>query len=147
MGVAADQRVERPGDAADPPLERPFALVRLELAAEPAPLVSGQDAGDMRVHRPLRGRAEERRGRPDHPVAVVQPDDVVAGVFERPQDVRRHRRAVTHPHVVEQLRPGDDGLEGVERADVDAGRAHASSLAPAARGRAAPPARRDPAAA
>ena len=123
MGVAGDERIEGPRDVADVPRERPLALVLLEHAPEALALQPGKHPGDVRVHRPRRGRGEERDGCPDHAVAVVQPDGVVAGVRERAQQVRRHAATRSPPQTSASTSDAaNDLIDGLERADLDARR-------------------------
>ena len=67
VGVAADQRVEGPGDLGDAAQQRPGALVELEREADAAAGRRAGDPGDVAVQRVLGGRVEEADARADQP--------------------------------------------------------------------------------
>ena len=76
VGVAADQRVERPGDSAQPVVERPRPLVLLEGEADVAAAQPLLDAGDVAVQvGPALVGAEEAEGGADDlvPGTAIEP--------------------------------------------------------------------------
>ena len=88
LGIAEDQRVEGPRDGADPPLQRPCALVELErhpdtgtAAVVGHPRDVGVELGDL-AH-----AGEGDRGAGERSVLAEGPVDVVAAQVECPQHV------------------------------------------------------------
>ena len=123
--VAADQRVEGPGDLGDAAAQRPGPLVQLEGEPDVAAVQAGVDSGDVAVQGVLGRRVEEADAGADHPTAVERPAHVVAGLGEGAQQLDGHGRVgVAAPdrgeqphHVLEleelgDLAHGDSGGEG-----------------------------------
>ena len=119
--VAADQRVERPGDLRDPTAHRPGTLVQLEGEADVPPVQAGHDPGDVAVQGILGRSVEEADTGADQPAVVERARHVVAGLGEGSEQLDGDGRVgVTAPDRGEQ--PHDalelDELGGLAHRDA-----------------------------
>src|SRR5882762_2376760 len=112
VGVAGDERVERPADRGTPTGQRPLALVLLEHPPNAASLVLDRYAGDVRVQVAVLGE-EAGRGTAQSR-AVVGAGEVVASVR---QGVEHGR--VAHPLIaVDPPDPAEQGCDLVRRGRI-----------------------------
>ena len=127
--VAADQRVEGPGDLRDAAQQCPGPLVQLEREPDVAAGHRRRDPGDVAVQRVLGRRVEEADARADQTVAVERAADVVARLGERPQQLEGHRRVgVAAPDRGEQATTSSSSARSVSsRTETPAASAAASA--------------------
>ena len=123
VGVAPDERVERPRDDGDAPLRRPRPLVLLEGEPDVRALPRRQHAGDVRVEvEPVAAVADEARPthRPGDPSGEGT-DDVAAGVGQRLEQAGVDRRLALGmaPDGAQEGGGGDQLVHRLEAPDLD----------------------------